>query len=150
MLCCVVHCSLKGMLVVETNVSTSHHIPVEVEYSWPSIAGATRLQFAPTLVMEIVVRNSVCDPLPPSCVVICYSSYPISLHYKARPPHFPAPFRRNSSPWPIRAMSQWLYKWYPSTITHMRTVSFPSFKTGERPVILTTYRAELCRPLMRR
>ena len=98
-LCCVVlyvHCSWKGTLVVETNVSTSHHIPVEVEYSWPSIAGATRLQFAPTLVMETVVRNAVCDPLPPNCV-LRFSSQPISLHYKA---HLIAPPPLDGTPPP--------------------------------------------------
>ena len=47
------------MLVVETNVSTSHHIAVEAEYSWPSIATVTRLQFAPTLLMETEVGTAV-------------------------------------------------------------------------------------------
>ena len=54
------------MLVVETNVSTSHHIAVEAEYSWPSIATVTRLQFAPTLLMEAEVGTAVCHYMIPS------------------------------------------------------------------------------------
>ena len=48
------------------------------------------------------------------------------------------PFRRNSSPSPIQAMSQWLCKWCPSTFTRTRTASSLFFRTGQPAVLLST------------
>jgi hypothetical protein len=47
----------EGELVLETNGSTIHRIPLEAEYHWPEVSTVTHLKFSPTLITESSVSH---------------------------------------------------------------------------------------------
>ena len=49
-------------VVVSTNGSTVHRVPLEVEYRWPKVASVSHLKFSPTLTTESTV-SAVHTPL---------------------------------------------------------------------------------------
>ena len=42
-------------VIVSTNGSTVHRVPLEVEYRWPKVASVSHFKFSPTLTTESTV-----------------------------------------------------------------------------------------------